>query len=100
YIRKIEEIVLKSVIEDQGISDGFNVNIAPIDSFKRMYVKLSAVGYGDPKEIFSGDTDGLNIVIDENKFLLESTRSYVLAIEVEKENGDKTGWKYYPVKFN
>jgi len=100
YVKKIKDIVLKSVLDNQSIVDGFNVNIAPIDGYERMYVKLMAIGYGSIKEVYSSDTDELNMVIPKENFDLEATRSFMLAIEVEKENGDKTGIKYFPVRFN
>ena len=100
YVRKIPEITLKSIINNPGISDGYNVNIAPVPSFKRMFVKLSAIGYGSVEELYTGDTDELNLIIDRSKFTLDSTRNFMLGIEVEKENGTKTGWKYYPIKFD
>jgi len=100
YVRNIKEIVLKSVTEDQTITDGFNVNIAPITSYERMYVKLIAVGYGSIKEVYSGNTGELNLVIPSTNFNLDTTRNFMLAIDVEKENGDRTGIKYFPVKFS
>lgn len=100
YVKKVEEIVLKSATENPDISDGYNVNIAPVAKFKHMYVKLLATGNNEAESMYEGDTDELNIVIPKEDFILDYSRIYILGIEVEKENGDKTGWKYYPVRFN
>jgi hypothetical protein len=100
YVRNIKEIVLKSATTDPSIVDGYNVNIAPVDSFLKMYVKLIAVGYGSAKELYNGESDELNLVIPEDVFTLDTTRSFVLAIEVEKEDSSRTGIKYIPVKFS
>ena len=100
YVKKIEEIILKSKTDNPDIEDGYNVNIAPVDSFEKMYVKLVAVGQGNNKETFNGESDETNIVIPKDSFVLDKTTLYVLGIDVEKENGDRTGWKYYSVRFN
>ena len=99
YVKDIKEIILKSKTENPDISDGYNVSIAPVDSFSKMYVKLYGIGEGDSKELFSGESDETNLIIPEDKFVLDVTNLYILGIEVEKENGDLTGWKYFSIKF-
>jgi len=98
YVRKIPDIIVKSVLNEPSIVDGYNLSIAPISSFNRMYVKLLAVGYGDPKEVFTGDTDEYNLVIPNEVFSTNRTNEYVLAIKVEYEDGSETAWKYQTLK--
>jgi len=100
YVRNIKEIILKSPTDDPSIEDGYNVNIAPIDSYEKMYVNLIAVGYGPIKNVYSGESEELNLVIPRDKFNLETTKSFMLSIDVEKENGDRTGIKYFLIRFS
>jgi len=98
YVNNIPEIVLKSQTNNIGVSNGYTVQIDTIPSYKEMFIKLYEIDYEIVKETYSGSSTSYTKVIPASAFDTMSDKDYMLAIQVEKEDGSKTYWKYFHLR--
>ena len=98
YVKPIPQIKLKSKLEHQIVDDGYNLVIDNVKSFKKLYVDMWIVGVGEAKYMYHGESDKLNLTIPEDRFNIEASTDYIMAVEVELEDGTKTGKKFFALR--
>jgi len=90
----VPEIQVTSNLEDVSVTEGYALTLQPVNNIKNIYLTIYGVRDDSYEEIYSATTNKFVIGLPSTIYK-ENVFDYVLALQYEDNNGNKTKVKYF-----